>query len=251
MAGLAALKTVKRAGVVYENDSNVCGGNRWFDAFGPGVAKWVSEFTSLPADDSTTDPTEFVNTVVEVGAGVSTAVVSDTPGGALLITTAGNEDDGWSMQLGNANAGEWVSLDGHTYTYFGTEIAINDADQTDVFLGLAVTDTTLLGGVTDGMYFRSVDATGVVNFVIEKDSVESSTAVGTLTDDTYMALEFFVDGPAGYVYAYVDGTLAASIAISDASFPNDEDLRLSVEFLTGEATANTCTMKWLRLIHIR
>ena len=245
-------KTVRNATVWYDNAAaTVSGGNRWYDAIGPGVTKYLQEFASLPADDTSTDPTEFVCTVVEVGAGTSTAVIGDVPGGALVITTAANEDDGWSMQLGCANSGEWVSLDAHTYTYFGTEIAINDVTQSDVFLGLAVTDTTLLGGVTDGMYFRSVDASTTMNFVIEKNSTESSTAVGTLADDTYMRLEFLHDGPAGYVYVYVDGTLQASVATSSANFPNDEDLRLSVEFLTGEAVAQTCTMKSLRLIHIR
>jgi len=251
MAGLAALKTVRRAGVVYENDSSICGGNRWYDAFGPGVSKYVTEFTSLPADDQTTDPTEFVCTVVEVGAGTSTAVIGDVAGGALVITTAGNEDDGWSMQLGNANTGEWLSLTGAFYAYFGVEFAISDVDQSDVFLGAAVTDTTLLGGVTDGIYFRSVDESGVLNFVIEKNSVESSTAVATMTDNTYITAEFYWDGPGGYVYAYIDGSLVATIAETDASFPNDELLRLSVEFLTGAAAAKTCTLKSLRLIQIR
>lgn len=251
MAGLAAAKTVRRAAVVYEDDSNVCGGNRWYDAFGPGVAKYVTEFTSLAADDNTTDPTEFVCTVVEAGAGNSTAVIGDIAGGGLVITTAASTDDGWSMQLGNANTGEWLGLSGPYYAYFGTEFAINDVDQTDVFLGAAVTDTDLLAGVTDGVYFRSVDESAVLNFVIEKDSVESSTAVATLADDTYITAEWFWDGPAGYVYAYIDGALVATIAETDASFPNNELLRLSVEFLTGEDVADTCTLKWLRLIHIR
>jgi len=250
--GNVGTKSVKNATVWYDNASvEVSGGNRWYDAIGPGVSKYVTEFTSLPADDTTTDPTEFVNTVVEVGAGNSTATIGDVAGGALLIVTAANEDDGWSMQLGHANAGEWVKLDATTYTYFGTEFKINDVTQSDIFLGLAVTDTALTGGVTDGLYFRSADASAVLNFVLEKDSVESSTAVDTMADNTYVTAEFFVDGPAGYVYAYIDGTLAATVAITDASFPNDENLRLSVELLTGEAVAQTMTMKSLRLIHIR
>jgi hypothetical protein len=245
-------KTVRSATVWYDNAAaTVSGGNRWFDAIGPGVTKYIFDGSSLAADDSTTDPTEFVNTVVEVGAGVSTAVLDDVAGGGLVITTAGNENDGWSMQLGHANAGEWLGLSGPYYAYFGVEFAINDVDQTDVFLGAAVTDTTLLGGVTDGVYFRSVDGSAVLNFVIEKDSVESSTAVDTLADDTYVYAEFFWDGVGGYIYAYIDGVLQATIAETDASFPNDELLRLSVEFLTGEATANTCKIKQMRLITIR
>ena len=250
--GRAATKNVRNAIVYYDNaEATVSGGNRWYDAFGPGVTKYLLDGGSLAADDSTTDPTEFVATVVEAGAGVSTCVLDDVAGGGLVITTAASTADGWSMQLGHANAGEWLGLSGPYYAYFGVEFALNDADKTGTFLGAAVTDTALLGGVTDGVYFRSAVDSATLNFVIEKNSVESSTAVATLADDTYVYAEFFWDGPAGYIYAYIDGALVATIAESDASFPNDELLRLSVEALTGEGTANTCKIKELRLIHIR
>ncbi len=250
MARKITIKNVRNALVMHDPDTLVSGGNRWYDAFGPGVAKYVTSFNSLPADDQTTDPTEFVNTVVEAGAGSSSAVLGDVAGGALIITTAANEDDGFSMQLGNPNSGEWVQLNGSNYhTYFGIRFQGNDVDQSDFFFGLAVTDTALLGGVTDGVFFRSVDATGVVNFVLEKDSVETSTAVGTLVDDTYFTAEFYHDGT--NVMVYVNGDLVTTIADTDDNFPDDEALRLSMEFLTGEAVANTCQIDWVRLIHIR
>jgi len=221
--------------------------HRLYDAFGEGVTKYVTQFQSLPADDTTTDPTEFVFTTVEVG-GTSTAVIGDVSGGALVITCAGNEDDGVSLQLGNANTGEWVDLSNPTVCYFGIQFQVNDADQTEVFLGTAVTDTALLGGVTDGLYFRSVDESAVLNFVLEKDSVESTTAAATLTDAADVTAEWYYDGT--NVKAYINGTEVASVARTDASFPNDELMRLSMESLSGEATANTCTIKWVRLIQI-
>jgi hypothetical protein len=223
--------------------------HRWFTAAGEGVAQYVTTFASLPADDQTTDPTEFVNTVVEVGAGVSTAVLQDTAGGALIITTAANENDGWSSQLGNANSGEWLDLSAEYPTYFGVRFQINDVDQTDVFFGAAVTDTAILGGVTDSIGFRSVDGSAVLNFLLEKGSAESTTAVATMTDATDITAEFLYWG--SNVYVYIDGVLVATIADSDTNFPNTELMRLSFEFLTGEAVANTCTVKWMRLIQIQ
>jgi hypothetical protein len=222
--------------------------HRWYDAFGSGVVKQIEDFATIASDDSTGDPTEWEVTVVEAGAGDSTAVVTDRVGGALLITSAANEDDGWSMQLG-ATAGESVKLDGNYPLYCGIRLAINDVDQTDFLFGVAVTDTAILGGVTDGMYFRSVDATAVVNFVTEKNSVESETAVATMVDDTYVTLEFLFDGVG--VTAYADGVEITSTAAIGATFPNDEELRLSLEFLTGEAVANTCTVEWLRMVYVR
>jgi hypothetical protein len=194
--------------------------HRLYDAFGENVTKYITEFQSLPADDSTTDPTEFVVTMVEIGAGVSTAVIGDVAGGALVMTSAGDENDGVSMQLGNANTGEWVDLSGPTVCYFCVTFQVNDADQTDVLLadqtdvllGVAVTDSALLGGVTDGLYFRSVDETGVLNFVLEKDSVESTTAAVTLTDAADVTAEWYYDG--------------------------------------ANVVANTCTIKRVRLIQI-
>jgi hypothetical protein len=223
--------------------------HRWYDAFGESVAKFVTSFTHMPADDTTTDPTEWVNTVVEAGAGTSTAVLADVAGGALAITCAAGENDGWSSQLGNPNSGEWVTFAAEYPLYYGVQFQGNDVDQTDFFFGLAVTDTALLGGVTDGMYFRSVDGSAVLNFVLEKDSAETTTAVATMTDATDITAEFLYWG--SNVYVYIDGALVTTIADSDANFPNDELLRLSYEVLTGEAVANTCQVRWMRLIQVQ
>jgi hypothetical protein len=212
---------------------------RWYDAFGPSVVKYLTEFVSMAADASTGDPIDWQLNITEVGAGVSTAVLTDAAGGALLITTAGDENDGWQMQLAGT-AGENVLLDGSYYTYFGTKLQIDDATQSDLLVGLCVTDTDCLGAVTDGVYFRKIDGSTDLNCVMEKGSVEDPSSVLTVVADTDYILEFLFDGR--QLRAYVDGTLA---------FPNTEELRLTVEFLTGEDAAKTCTMSWLRLIHLR
>lgn len=238
--------TAIRSAIVYRSHEYP---HRWYDAFGEYVCKYITQFQSLPADDTTTDPTEFINTITEAGAGVSTAVVGDVAGGALVITSAANENDGFQMQLGNANTGEWVDFSGPYNAYFGIQFQVNDADQTDVLFGVCVTDADCLGAVADGMYFRSVDESALLYFVTEKDSVEGATAVATLTDAADVTAEFYYDGAT--VYSYINGTQTSSTANSDATFPNDELMRLTMEFLTGEAVANTCTIKWVRLIQTR
>lgn len=225
---------------------------RWYDAFGPSVVKYILNPTALPVDDTTHDPTEFTNTIVETGAGGdSTVTVTDVAGGAILITTDNAENDGYKMQLGHGagGAGENVSFAAEYPTYLGVKLQINDVDQTDFLVGFCITDTACLDAVSDGMYFRSIDGTGATYFVLEKDSVEATSSVGTMTDATDIHLEFFYWG--SNVYAYADGTLMATVADTSASFPNDELLRLTIEFLTGETTANTCTIKELRFIQIQ
>lgn len=222
--------------------------HRWYDAFGPGVVKYLQEFVYWPKDDSTGDPTEWTLNITEGGAGSSTAVITDQAGGALLITTDNQEDDGWQMQLGQA-AGENVKFDGAYPLYFGIQFQLNDVTQTDCLFGLCVTDTDCLGAVTDGMYFRSVDASALLYFVTEKDSVESATAVATMVDATDVIAEFYFDGST--VHAYINNSEVTSTANSATTFCNNEELRLTIEYLTGEAVANNCTIKWLRMIHIR
>jgi hypothetical protein len=220
--------------------------HRWYDAIGPGVVKYINEFIGPPSDDSSGDMTEWNITVVEVG-GTSTHVVTDLEGGALLITCAGNEDDGVNLQLG-ATAGENVALLPGQHCYFGVEFAINDVDQFDAMFGVNVTDTTALTAPVDGVFFRTVDESAVLNFVTVKDSVESATAVATLVDNTYITAEFLFDGST--VSAYINGGLISTTANSAATFPDNELLRLTLAVLSGEATANTCTIKWVRLIHL-
>ena len=85
--GVVATKNVRNALVYYDNAAaTISGGNRWYDAIGPGVTKYIYDGSVLAADDSTTDPVEFVNTVVEVGAGVNTCVQDDVAGGGTTQT---------------------------------------------------------------------------------------------------------------------------------------------------------------------
>jgi len=245
--GNVELTTIRSCGVLRDSVNTW----RWFDAFGPGVVKWILNPAALPVDDTTHDPTEFTNTIVEAGAGDSTVTVTDVAGGAILITSAANENDGYKMQLGHGagGAGENVSFAAHYPTYFGVNFQLNDATQSDVLLGFCITDTACLDAVSDGIYFRKVDASLLLYFVLEQNSVESATAAATMADATNVTAEFLYSG--SNIYVYADGTLVATIADSDANFPNDELLRLTIEYLTGEAVANTCTINWLRFIQIQ
>ena len=217
---------------------------RLVDAVGSDVYKYELRPDILGA--TTTDPRGWTSTVVEAGSGTTEWDANNTAGRVGTITCAANENDGGSYQL----LGENIELTSDQDVYVGAKLQINDVDQTDLFFGLAVTDTALLGGVADAVYFESVDGSAAISTVTEKDSTETQNdSAGTLVDATDILLEFYYDGgaPTPKVYFYIDGTL---VNTHSANIPDDEALRLTIEFLTGEATANTCNVQFMRVIQI-
>ena len=228
---------------------------RWYDAIGRGVVKHTNYFTSFPVDNATGDGTEWMVTITEAGGGGdSTHTLTDTAGGGLLITTDNQALDGINMQLGAA-AGECIDLSRDYPLSFAAAFSINDVDQTAVFAGVGITDTDWTGGLTDGMYFRSIDGSADLYFVTEQDSVENATLVATMTDNTSITCEFlyyhYADtGPQVRVFIDRAEVSAARTLATAATFPDDELMRLSFEFTTGEATANTCQLDYLGFIHI-
>lgn len=218
---------------------------RVVDAIGPDVIKYELLPEHLQyAGGTGTDPIGWTTTVVEVGAGTTEFATSASAGILGRITCAANENDGGNYQQ-FSNDFEFTS--NQTLVYAGVELAINDVDQTDILFGLCVTDTTLLGGVADGVYLESLDGAATVSGVTEKDSTETQTdSIGTLTDATFSTLEFYFDGTS--VYFFVDGTQSSTIHTTN--IPDDVVLRPSIHFLTGEAVANTCDIRWMRFIQV-
>ena len=211
---------------------------RILDGLGEGVVKFITDFTSFPVDDTTGDPTEYTSTVVEAGSGNTTIASTDKSGGAVLITTAANENDGGSYQL----LGESFKTDGNEL-YFGTSIATNEATQSDLLIGLSVTDTAMLGGLANGIYFECLDSATGISAVTESGSSETqSDSLGTLADDTFVELEFYYNG--SNVEFFINGS---SVATHTATIPSTE-MRVSFEYLTGAAAAKTMTLDWIRCI---
>ena len=238
-----AFKQVNNAMVFYDEDFP----HRWYEALGEGVSKYLQEFLALASDDTTGDPTEWEIALVEV-AGASEAVVIDRAGGALELSTGDNEDDSLNYQLG-AVAGENILLDGSYPCYFGTRLAFSDATNSDFTIGITVTDTEMLGGVADGIYFRTADAEDALEFVVENTASETVIGAGPIEDDVYVELEFLFDGQD--VIGYFNGQEIGRVNKSSPDFPDDTELRLGFEFQAGAAGSLTCTLEHLRMIHIR
>jgi hypothetical protein len=206
---------------------------RIIHAIGPDVVAYVDDFVGGVGADAAFD-NYWTVTRVEAGlGGESTVARTDASGGALLITTDNADNDGINMQL----LGESFELSTDQELYFGAfGVQISDATQSDLFLGLAITDTDILGGVTDSIGFRKVDASTTLSYLLEKDSTETTGTAMTVTAATPFDAEFYLDSN-GLVEFFING---ASVGSSSTNVPNDELLRLSIHFLTGEAAVKTC-----------
>lgn len=215
---------------------------RIIDAIGPDVTKYSLE--PHVANAAGTDPTGWTTTVVETGAGGDSDAVPATDAGyAWNLITDNADNDGISLQL----LGTPFELTSDQDLYFGIEFQINDVTQSDFFLGLAITDTAILSGVTDRIGFESLDGSTDIKLAIEKDSTETLTAsLGTLVDATLVYVEFYWNGTS--IYPFINGVGAALPAVTN--LPDNEALRLTLEFLTGEAVAQTMKIRQGRIIQI-
>jgi len=211
---------------------------RWFDAFGPDVRKWVLDHTVV------------VSTTTAAGSIVTqtngTLVATDsTTGGAITLTVAASDNNLITVQS-NSEAFKFASK---WLAYYGCKFQLVDADQTDLFAGWCIKNTALEAGMTDGLYFRLVDESAVLSLVLEQDSAETTVEIATLVDATDYMLEMYHDGD--YVYAYINGVLATSVATSNANFCNDEDLCGTFGIQAGEGSANNARLYWSRAIQVQ
>jgi len=215
---------------------------RLLEVIGPDVVEWKLRGDSFQQTAGTaTDGRGYTTTVVEVGAGTSEAEASDEAGIEVELINAANDNDGQNLQL----VGEKFQASSR-HLYFGIKLEADEATQSDFLVGLGITDTDALGGITDGIYLEKLDAGTSISAVTEKDSTETQTdSLGTFADDTAMVLEFLFDGTS--VYFFVDGV---EVAIHTANIPDDEALTPTIQFLNGEAVAHRMKIHWARAFSI-
>lgn len=218
-------------------------------AFGDDVVQY-SLNAGFPVDDTTGDPLGWTSTVVEAGTGTQIFANAVTGGGDIaLITTAANEYDGGNYQLN----GEAFDITSGKELYFGAKIKVSDATQSDLFIGLAETDTTLMNTSTshaialggDGLFFSKLDGVTAINAKSYVDGSETNTAaVSTALDTSYHWYEIVYNGTD--VKFYFDGSLVSTFT---ADFP-DGEITPSINFRAGAAAAKTLTIAKLVTIAI-
>ena len=196
----------------------------------PAYFSIVDDFTGV-AINATNDWTVVKDDDAAVG------IVADTVGGEVALTSkATTDNDGASIQ-GN----EIFAVAANKEIYFSTRIKCNDADQTDICVGLTVnfaTNPEAMLTAADRIVFQVNDENASILCKTEKNGTETSTDSGVdLADNTYAVLSFQVSGT-GSVTFFVNGR---QVAQHITNIPDDENLAVAAMSLSGSASGTRAT----------
>jgi len=215
--------------------------HRWVRAVGPDVRSWEMRIGS-----SFETAKEYTVTAINTGGGTSTIAQGVTAGIRALITTDDADNDSINLQV----VGTPFQLASNHPLYFGWKGTINEATQSDLLMGLATKDTTLIAAhalnvVDDGVYFYKLDNTVAIYGAAEKTGTVGTVACATSMDTSAHIYEFLYDGVGAITY-YFDGTQVGQIT---SGYPTVV-LSPSLFFATGSAAVKTCTTEWMRVIQL-
>ena len=188
----------------------------------------------------------YTITTTEAGSGNASEAITSGAGGQLLITNDDADNDLDFFQL----KGESFKWDSSKRMFFSARFKTNDATQSEIVMGLQITDTTPLD-VTDGIFFLKIDGDTQPDLIIEKDNTStlSILEMDAMEDDTFVTLSFEYDpldvATGGAVFrAYQDNVQVGEIT-GTTNAPDDEDLTISFGIQNGEAAAKTLTIDFI------
>ena len=231
-------------GPLRNRDNGRSDDREWFGKLPSGeneICKYENEFIR----SSDYIAADWVITSTEDGSSsnstIALSVTADC--GQLIITPGIADDDSESMQQSNDGGTNVLvpqRLDAGKNLWYETRIALLDADQQDVFVGIAIGDTTPLV-TADRLGFQITDGAASIFCISEKSTSETSTDSGVdAVDATEITLGFRWNGST--VEFYVN---RAKVATHTADNPDDVDMGLTIYTANGEAGANTLTVDYI------
>lgn len=194
-----------------------------------------TKFHTYFEDFDTYTAADWTVTETQVGA---TQALTDGDGGLLLITNTSADNDLVAMQ----KVGESFKFESGKKLFFEARFKVSDATDSDVVIGLQITDTSPLD-VTDGVFFIKPDDAATVNFLVEKNNTATTaSAIATMANDTFIRLGFYYDGASAVQY-FVNGVLTGSSVTTN--LVDDEELTISLAIQNGAAAAKTMTVDYI------
>ena len=182
---------------------------------------------------------DFTITTTEDGSGSAAEALIDGDGGLLQITNAAGDNDHDFFQLKK----EGFLYETTKQLAFFFRFKANDATQSDIVAGLQLTDTTPLD-VTDGIFFLKADGAATIDFIVEKDSTQSTlTLPNSLADDTFMTIGFVYNPRDQKFRVYQNNVEAGTVVNTNA--PDNEELNVSFGIQNGAAAAKVLTVDYV------
>ncbi len=186
----------------------------------------------------------WISTETEGGAGDAAITIDDAAGGVLKIVNDGADNDSVELQY----HAELFKMATGKPCWFETRVKISDATQSDFAVGLVATDTTVIDGTDDGVYFKKDDGDANIDFVTTKNGTGTATDTTVdAADNTWVKLGFFFDG-ASTVYGYVNGVLKVT---HTTNICDDEELTVTLAVQNGEAAAKTFYVDYVKAVQVR
>ena len=201
-------------------------------------------FYGYSNDFFTYTATDWTVTSVDGGSDSGEVIqATSSAGGALIVTTNDADDDSEELQL----KGEAFKLSTSKRAYFSTRFKLSDATQSDMLIGLTITDTTAIDAVSDGIFFSKDDGDTNLDFRVEKDGTETATAaVATVADDTFITATFFIDPDRDAVYYSINN--AEPVKVVNTNLPDDEELTVTIAVRAGAAAAKSLVVDYVTAI---
>lgn len=184
------------------------------------------------------DASDWTITTTEAGSGAATeALAGDEKYGALVILNDNADNDVDSLQMNEEN---WI-LESGKQVWLEMRAKVADADESDMFIGLAITDTTPRDA-SDRIGFALADGSAALKCEsVKNTTATTSTSIATVADDTYLVLGFHWNG-VNKVEWFVNRSL---VATHTANLPDDENLAVTFNLQNGAASANSLTVDYI------
>jgi len=242
-------------------DTHQC---RIIEAIGANVYKYIDHFISLPADDTTRNPSEW-DWTSDTATDSITLPISNV-GGVMNVACGVVDNNETYLQLGSATSatnapfiiGGAAGITNNYPLYFGARVRAKQHADEAYFVGLAgegasagnfMADNTGALADDDLIGFNTLTATPTSWNLTWKNAgqaVQTTTGAAVNADDWHI-FEFYYDG-ATTVTFWVDGVASATTATTTAAtFPGGEEMSPILAVKTGEAVVKSMDIDWLRV----
>lgn len=200
------------------------------------VIRYFEDFTTH-SDILLATPTS--HTVTKVGTGTLAYSSADGAGGVLKLTNSAADDDSLVVQH-KCESFKYVS--GKAWS-IKARIKISDVTQSDLLLGVAITDTTP-ADATDYIAFAKTDGSAALTLSLVKNSTGTFVGSSTLVNDTWVVLGA----------RYVPKTKSVQFLVNEVivgttttltNLCDDEELTPTLLFQNGEAVAKSCYIDYI------